>query len=117
VVGKARGCGAAGLLRVPAVSAQGCLGLGCGLVGLFFASTQGAGAASWSIQPVSSPVLPAGQLSAVSCVSTTVCTAVGTVAERWETHRWSIQPAAGAGVSCVSRPEAVVWLWNVSEDC
>ena len=75
---------------------------------------------SWSIQPTVNRAVADGELSDVSCPSTTACTAVGrlnksvgqsTLAEHWDGSTWVIQPTtnpAGAedsaleGVSCPS---------------
>jgi hypothetical protein len=76
----------------------------------------------WSIERIPHPVgTDDGALDAVSCPSTTACTAVGisgrfaggvTLAERWNGTNWTIQPTptpAGAtdsylfGVSCASK--------------
>jgi len=68
---------------------------------------------NWSIDPSASPSQTTGALNAVSCVSSSACTAVGNgpMAERWDGSSWSIQtlPALGTssaglfGVSCPSR--------------
>lgn len=89
----------------------------CVAFALCLASAAPATAASWRIVP--SPGI--GALSAVSCLSTKVCTAVGAqsvggssvpLAERWNGSSWSIQqtpkPAGSTsseliGVSCTSR--------------
>ena len=66
---------------------------------------------SWSLQPTATAV--GDNLTGVSCVSLTACTAVslGGPAERWNGRRWSIQPTANSepevsnllnGVSCAS---------------
>lgn len=72
---------------------------------------------AWTVQAAPSPVGPASsQLNAVSCSSSTACTAVGfytnasgrsfLLAERWNGATWTIQPAPGtgelSGVSCTS---------------
>ena len=89
-----------------------------------FVCTASAGAAvasGWSTDRLPAPATaPAGGLVAVSCVSATVCFAVGAtpfggLVERWNGRRWSIQRATGqgggtqqngaaelTGVSCVS---------------
>lgn len=82
-------------------------------------------AAGWSAQTTPSPAEATSRLSAVSCSSSTACTAVGSyaktegrliLAERWNGTAWSIQstptPAGGsevelAGVSCASTTECV----------
>jgi len=68
---------------------------------------------TWSVAPSPRKLDDAGLVS-VSCVSTTVCTAVGfqyqqTVIESWNGHRWSLAPSpdrssdpALYGVSCIS---------------
>jgi hypothetical protein len=71
----------------------------------------------WSVQGAPSPAGPASsQLNAVSCSSSTACTAVGSyttasgtslpLAERWNGATWTIQPAPATGefngVSCPS---------------
>jgi hypothetical protein len=76
---------------------------------------------AWSIQPTPNPATPPrSALTAVSCTSANVCTAVGrsvdnsggtprTLAERWNGTAWSIQPTPNGpfggflfGVSCPS---------------
>lgn len=62
------------------------------------------------------------ELNALSCTSTTACTAVGTAVYRWDGHHWSIQPAANGGdellgVSCTSRNACTAvgsrgYTWN-----
>jgi hypothetical protein len=83
-------------------------------------------AAGWSSQTVPAVATPAGQLAAVSCVSSGDCFAVGSgfsagvdpspsppLAERWNGSRWSIQRAARVAdgvlrsVSCVSGEDCV----------
>ena len=74
-------------------------------------------AGRWSVQGAPSPVGPtSSQLNAVSCSSSTACTAVGSytdangtsfpLAERWDGATWTIQPTPGTGefdgVSCTS---------------
>ena len=64
-------------------------------------------------------------LNAVSCTSTTACTAVGTAVYRWDGRDWSIQPARiGAdelyGVSCTSTNACTavgsrIYTWNGRE--
>jgi hypothetical protein len=64
-------------------------------------------------------------LDAVSCTSTTSCTAVGTVVYRWNGHDWSIQPAPNGGdellgVSCTSADACMAvgarsYSWNGHE--
>jgi hypothetical protein len=71
----------------------------------------------WAIQRTPRPPGSSStELSSVSCVSSTACTAVGeadgsTLVERWSAGRWSIQPSPNAesavsstlvGVSCAS---------------
>ena len=68
---------------------------------------------TWSVAPSPQKLDDAGLVS-VSCVSTTVCTAVGfqyqeTVVESWNGHKWSLAPSqdrssgpALYGVSCTS---------------
>ena len=90
---------------------------------------------SWSIQ--TTPSLPSsgnGQLSGVSCTSTTACTAVGsfatstangmTLAERWNGTSWSIQStpnpssiyiAALRGVSCTSAAVCTATGYSAAE--
>jgi hypothetical protein len=53
---------------------------------------------SWSIQPVSYPAAPTGNLAGVSCSSPAACTAVGDsngtpLVERWNGSSWTSQPA------------------------
>ena len=85
-----------------------------------------AGATVWTSQTVPSVSVPAGQLLSVSCPSVTDCIGVGSgfvpgidaspggaLAERWNGHRWVLQPGAAAAlgvlesVSCVSVRECV----------
>jgi len=80
-------------------------------MGTLPASASGGG---WALQPTASPTQ--GILFAVSCVSATVCTAVGdrgnpsgALAERWNGGRWTFQPTRPLrlggefyGVSCSS---------------
>jgi hypothetical protein len=87
-------------------------------------SAAGAFASGWTIEPVPPPGLPNGHLSAVSCSSSKVCTAVGyftdaanvqvPLAEVWNGRGWRIQntpnPIDGsrfpsAGVPCASPSE------------
>jgi hypothetical protein len=82
---------------------------------------------SWSIQPVPSSGGSGTQLSAVSCASSTSCTAVGeygvpeggnaTLAEHWDGVSWSIQPTEtpavdtfGLSLTGVSCPTATFCL-------
>ncbi len=86
---------------------------------LSITKADGALAAGWTVQPVPAP--PNGQLSGVSCTSTSACAAVGsyadstgnivTLAEQWNGTSWQVQSTpnpAGAttsilnGVSCTS---------------
>lgn len=105
-----------------------------------------AGATVWTSQTVPSVPVPAGQLLSVSCPSSTDCIGVGSgfvpgidsspggaLAERWNGHRWVIQPGAAVAlgvlesVSCVSvracvavgldgavsgPPHALIERWN-----
>lgn len=94
-------------------------------------------ASGWSIQQAPSPVgaVDSG-LSAVSCVSATACTAVGTysdtagpqstpmaLAERWNGRKWSLQQVAPldvgysdlSGVSCAS-PRACIAVGDYSSN-
>src|SRR5215831_2925221 len=83
--------------------------------------TAGASARGWSFTPRSNLMIPAGQLSWVSCPAANLCMAVGTytmasgagvtLAEQWNGTKWRILPIpspSGAawsnlfGVSCVS---------------
>ena len=85
-----------------------------------------AGAAVWTSQKVPSVPVQAGQLLSVSCPSVTDCIGVGSgfvpgidaspggaLAERWNGHRWVIQPGTAAAlgvlesVSCVSVRDCV----------
>lgn len=77
----------------------------------------------WTSQRVPSVSVPAGQLLSVSCPSATECIGVGSgfgptgeggaLAERWNGHRWVIQPGPAvvrgvlASVSCVSVRDCV----------
>ncbi len=85
------------------------------VVGLAVTTAQPAVAATWTL--TSTPHPARGDLEDVSCTSVNTCIAVGskgsksngTLAERWNGHRWTIQPtpkpAVGAqflGVSCTS---------------
>ena len=64
-------------------------------------------------------------LDAVSCTSTTSCTAVGSVVYRWDGHDWSTQSAPNGGdelfgVSCASRSACTAvgarsYTWNGNE--
>ena len=100
-----------------------CALVGCVTLTLWLASGEPAAASGWAIQAAPAvPGLTSGQLSAVSCTSRTVCTAVGSytnkanialpLVERWNGSTWRIQRTphpAGAkatsfsGVSCTSR--------------
>ena len=90
-------------------------------MGVCWVSAAGALASGWTIGSVSPPALPNGHLSAVSCSSSKVCTAVGyftdaanlqvPLAERWDGNGWKIQntpnPIDGSrfpssGVPCAS---------------
>jgi hypothetical protein len=94
------------------------------IAGLWLGSSE-ALASSWSLEQISVPALPYGQLSAVSCTSTSSCIAVGSIpdtaypgavvrplVERWDGSRWTDEstpePAgatqgAFAAVSCASK--------------
>ena len=91
------------------------------VMGVCWVSAAGALASGWTIGSVSPPALPNGHLSAVSCSSSKVCTAVGyftdaanlqvPLAERWDGNGWKIQntpnPIDGSrfpssGVPCAS---------------
>jgi hypothetical protein len=95
------------------------------LVAWVFAAAP-AGATVWTSQTVPSVSAPAGQLLSVSCPSATDCVGVGSgfvpgvdsspggaLAERWNGHRWVMQPGAAAArgvlesVSCVSVRDCV----------
>ena len=91
----------------------------------------------WTIEPTPAPAQGQDELSSVSCVSATACTAVGysggsVLAEGWNGTRWTIEPTQGSGfgnaafsgVSCTSptactavgqsngNPVAVAARWN-----
>ena len=82
-----------------------------------------AGATVWTSQTVPSVSVPAGQLLSVSCPSASDCIGVGSgfgpggeggaLAERWNGHRWVIQPGPAVAlgvlesVSCVSVRDCV----------
>src|SRR5436305_1135547 len=101
------------------------LGVAVGVLGLLSGFVvPGSGRAAdpaWSVQAVPAPSSPNGQLVAVSCVSSTVCVAVGSyvnsanvrvpLAESWDGASWSVQPTPSPdggteveldGVSCTS---------------
>jgi hypothetical protein len=82
----------------------------------------GAGASSWSVQPVPSPLIALGHLSAVSCSSARFCMAVGSVplgnvTELWDGSDWTVRsistPASAtlAAVSCSSPTVCVAVGW------
>jgi hypothetical protein len=94
-------------------SLRRCLIAICAAAGLvMFAAADAAGGPGWSIQTIG-PVWDS--LEDVSCISHNVCTAVGgaggegTLVERWDSARWSMQPTPHPtdseelfGVSCTS---------------
>lgn len=101
-----------------------------GLVGLLvcvaalMVAVSAAGASGWVVQPVPAPTLPAGHLTAVSCLSASWCMAVGSgpkggFAERWDGASWAVESlpeaAVGAlvGISC-SSPTACTAVGSVS---
>jgi hypothetical protein len=75
-------------------SSMSCVAVGRSKVGHLkgpFAESWGGNA--WSIDPTASPSHTTGALNAVSCRSSSACTAVGNgpLAERWNGSSWSIQ--------------------------
>jgi len=119
----------------PANSAAQLLGVSCPATGICvavgYSADQTTGAqrtlaerwagGQWAIQPTPSPGNGISQLTGVSCLSATDCTAVGidntptainsTLAEHWDGTRWTVEPSpdpAGTtitdfvGVSCAS---------------
>jgi hypothetical protein len=109
---------AAGVLALAVMSALAGAGTGAA------ASTMSGGGspaatgttATWSVSPSPNATAPADQLAGVSCVTASVCTAVGyrisssgrqlPLAERWNGRQWAVQPTPGTGslasVSCTS---------------
>lgn len=102
------------------------------IVGLFLGSGSAA-ASSWSLEQVRVPGLRNGELSAVSCRSSSWCLAVGSISdtalpgavqrplvERWDGSRWTYEGApepagttrsALTAVSCVSERACVAVGW------
>jgi hypothetical protein len=97
------------------------MAVGCVTLVLWLAVAQAGAAQGWMIRPGLAATVLEGELFAVSCTSSSACTAVGdfssgagrktTLAERWNGVRWAIQSTpmpAGArrgvlqGVSCTS---------------
>lgn len=95
--------------------------VGCAALMLCSAVAQAGVARAWAVRSASGPTVLQGDLLAVSCASSSACTAVGdlasggsrtaTLAERWNGVSWAIQstptPAGGRsaslqGVSCTS---------------
>jgi hypothetical protein len=110
------------LLGVSCVSPTACIAVGSyrDPVGVVVTLALRWNGRRWSIQPTPNPAGAGhGTLEAVSCASTTACTAVGSprmLIERWNGTRWSIQPnpmPAGAtggtltGVSCASPTDCI----------
>ena len=80
-----RGRGIWCALRVTAVALVCTVGM--------LATVRDAWAARWSVQAGPATARSAGaSLAGVSCVTTRSCLAVGSVAERWDGARWSLEP-------------------------
>jgi hypothetical protein len=70
------------------------------------------GTSAWSLASIPNPQGPSGTFSAVSCTSSSACTAVGysatangapvTLAERWNGTAWATQPTPSPGGSTAS---------------
>jgi hypothetical protein len=97
------------LLSVSCVSSAACIAVGSSYPagGTWFAGVERWDGTRWSAQPISPPAgATSSSLSAVSCVSSSDCTAVGSswfdsgtsaLVERWNGTSWSIEPTPDTG--------------------